>query len=102
MFFHAYTDGVLQTCARAHTHTQTEGVMCLFLQAGNSISWMGSLGLLPADITQPPAPRPSPLVQKDELLKNNHLPEHNNIVSTLKLITAHHCCHILNYLSDLS
>ncbi|XP_006803760.1 GDNF family receptor alpha-2-like [Neolamprologus brichardi] len=46
----------------------------------NSISWMGSLGLLPADITQPPAPRPSPLVQKDELLKNNHLPEHNNIV----------------------
>ncbi|KAL3973629.1 ankyrin repeat and SOCS box protein 13 [Sarotherodon galilaeus] len=46
----------------------------------NSISWMGSLGLLPADITQPPAPRPSPLVQKDELLNNNHLPEHNNIV----------------------
>lgn len=46
----------------------------------NSISWMGSLGSLPADITQPPAPRPSPLVQKDELLNNNHLPEHNNIV----------------------
>ncbi|XP_030595405.1 GDNF family receptor alpha-4-like isoform X2 [Archocentrus centrarchus] len=46
----------------------------------NAISWMGSPGSLPADITQPPAPRPSPLVQKDELLSSNHLPEHNNIV----------------------
>ncbi|CAJ1057993.1 GDNF family receptor alpha-3 [Xyrichtys novacula] len=46
----------------------------------NSISWMGSPGSLPADITPPPAPRPSPLVQEDELLSNNHLPEHNNIV----------------------
>lgn len=46
----------------------------------NSISWMGNPGSLPADITQPPAPRPSPLVQEDELLSNNHLPEHNIIV----------------------
>uniref|UniRef100_A0A4W6E416 GDNF family receptor alpha 3 n=1 Tax=Lates calcarifer TaxID=8187 RepID=A0A4W6E416_LATCA len=46
----------------------------------NSISWMGNPGSLPADITPPPAPRPSPLVQEDELLSNNHLPEHNNIV----------------------
>ncbi|XP_059203004.1 GDNF family receptor alpha-4-like [Centropristis striata] len=47
----------------------------------NSISWMGSPGSLPADITPPPAPRPSPLVaQEVELLSNNHLPEHNNIV----------------------
>ncbi|KAI3351358.1 hypothetical protein L3Q82_005902 [Scortum barcoo] len=45
----------------------------------NSISWMGSPGSLPADITPPLAPRPSPLVQEDELLSNNHLPEHNNI-----------------------
>ncbi|XP_029969046.1 GDNF family receptor alpha-4-like [Salarias fasciatus] len=46
----------------------------------NSISWMGSPASLPADITQPPAPRPSPLVQEDHLLSSNHLPEHNNIV----------------------
>ncbi|XP_074530455.1 GDNF family receptor alpha-3 [Halichoeres trimaculatus] len=46
----------------------------------NSISWMGSPGSLPADITPPPAPRPSPLIQEDELLSNNHLPEHNNMV----------------------
>ncbi|KAM7417058.1 hypothetical protein PAMA_016933 [Pampus argenteus] len=46
----------------------------------NSITWMGSPGSLPADITPPPAPRPSPLVQEDELLSNNHLPEHNDIV----------------------
>ncbi|XP_010785261.1 GDNF family receptor alpha-1-like, partial [Notothenia coriiceps] len=46
----------------------------------NSISWMGSPGSLPADFTPLPAPRPSPLVQEDELLSNNHLPEHNNIV----------------------
>ncbi|XP_028272221.1 GDNF family receptor alpha-3 [Parambassis ranga] len=46
----------------------------------NSISWMGSPDSLPQDITQPPAPRPSPLVQEDELLSNNHLPENNNIV----------------------
>ncbi|KAG8003784.1 GDNF family receptor alpha-4, partial [Nibea albiflora] len=45
----------------------------------NSISWMGSPGSLPADIT-PSAPRPSPLVQEGELLSNNHLPEHNNNV----------------------
>ncbi|KAK9518622.1 hypothetical protein VZT92_023921 [Zoarces viviparus] len=41
---------------------------------------MGSPGSLPADISPPPAPRPSPLVHEDELLSNNHLPEHNNIV----------------------
>lgn len=58
--------------------------MWLCLHTGNSISWMGSPGSLPADITPPPAPRPSPLVQEDELLSNNHLPEHNNIVSTLQ------------------
>ncbi|XP_026213900.1 GDNF family receptor alpha-3 [Anabas testudineus] len=46
----------------------------------NSISLMGSPGSLPADITPPPAPRPSPLVQEDELLRNNHLPEDNSIV----------------------
>ncbi|XP_035016571.1 GDNF family receptor alpha-3 [Hippoglossus stenolepis] len=46
----------------------------------NSISWMGSPGSLPADVTPPPAPRPSPLDQEDELLSNNHLPEHNNVV----------------------
>lgn len=46
----------------------------------NSISWMGSPGSLPADITPPPAPRPSPLVQEDDLPSNNHLPEHNNNV----------------------
>ncbi|KAM8733533.1 GDNF family receptor alpha-4-like [Acanthopagrus schlegelii] len=46
----------------------------------NSITWMGSPGSLPADTTKPPAPRPSPIVQEDELLSNNHLPEHNNIV----------------------
>ncbi len=62
--------------------------MGLSLHAGNAISWMGSPGSLPADITPPPAPRPSPLVQEDELLSNNHLPEHNNIVSTLELITS--------------
>ncbi|XP_029021258.1 GDNF family receptor alpha-1-like isoform X2 [Betta splendens] len=43
----------------------------------NSISWMGSPGSLPVDITPAPAPRPSPLVQEDEQLLNNHLPEHN-------------------------
>lgn len=58
----------------------------LCLHAGNSISWMGSPGSLPADITPPPAPRPSPLVQEDELLSNNHLPETNNIVSTPHLL----------------
>lgn len=46
----------------------------------NSISWMGSPGSLPADFTPPPAPRPSPLVQEDEVLGNNHLPEHSNNV----------------------
>ncbi|KAF3693517.1 GDNF family receptor alpha-1 [Channa argus] len=46
----------------------------------NSISWMGSPGSLPADNTPPPAPRPSPLVQEDDLLNNNHLPEYNNNV----------------------
>uniref|UniRef100_A0A665VHQ2 GDNF family receptor alpha 3 n=1 Tax=Echeneis naucrates TaxID=173247 RepID=A0A665VHQ2_ECHNA len=46
----------------------------------NSISWIGSSGTLPVDITHPPAPRPSPLVQEDELLRNNHLPEQNNNV----------------------
>ncbi|KAF3837767.1 hypothetical protein F7725_009535 [Dissostichus mawsoni] len=46
----------------------------------NSISCMGSPGSLPADFTPLPAPRPSPLVQEDELPSNNHLPEHNNIV----------------------
>ncbi|XP_071370959.1 GDNF family receptor alpha-1-like, partial [Centroberyx affinis] len=46
----------------------------------NSISSMGHPGPQPADITPPPAPRPSPLVQEDELLSDNHLPEHNNIV----------------------
>ncbi|XP_053285392.1 GDNF family receptor alpha-3 [Pleuronectes platessa] len=46
----------------------------------NSISWMGSPGSMPADVTPPPAPRPSPFDQEDELLSNNHLPEHNNIV----------------------
>ncbi|KAF0039288.1 hypothetical protein F2P81_007523 [Scophthalmus maximus] len=50
----------------------------------NSISWMGSPGSLPADITPPPAPRPSPLVQEEELLSNNHLPEHNNVVMESK------------------
>ncbi|XP_041845247.1 GDNF family receptor alpha-3 [Melanotaenia boesemani] len=44
----------------------------------NSINWMGSPGSLPADATQPPAPRPSPLVQED-----NHLPEFtNNVVES--------------------
>lgn len=61
--------------------------MWLCLHAGNSITWMGSPGSLPADATKPPAPRPSPLVQEDELLSNNHLPEHNNIVSAPQLIT---------------
>ncbi|KAM9741775.1 GDNF family receptor alpha-3 [Menidia menidia] len=46
----------------------------------NSISLMGSPGLPPSDITQPPAPRPSPLVQEDELLGSNHLPELTNDV----------------------
>ncbi|KAJ0002843.1 hypothetical protein NQD34_007992 [Periophthalmus magnuspinnatus] len=46
----------------------------------NSISWMGDPGSLPADFTPPPAPRPSPLVQEDEVLSNNHLPEHSNNV----------------------
>ncbi|KAM3612397.1 uncharacterized protein V6R79_007999 [Siganus canaliculatus] len=46
----------------------------------NSISWIGSPSSRPADFTPLPAPRPSPLIQEDELLNNNHLPEHNNIV----------------------
>ncbi|XP_032411602.1 GDNF family receptor alpha-4-like [Xiphophorus hellerii] len=46
----------------------------------NAISWMGSPGSLPSDPSQPPAPRPSPLVQKDELLNSNRLPELNNDV----------------------
>ncbi|XP_072252415.1 GDNF family receptor alpha-3 [Leuresthes tenuis] len=46
----------------------------------NSISWMGSPSSLPSETTQPPAPRPSPLVQEDELLSNNHLPELTNDV----------------------
>lgn len=83
-----------------HTHSLSEAVMGLCFHAGNSISWMGSPGSLPADITPPPAPRPSPLVQEDELLSNNHLPEHNNIVSTLQLV-AHVAFQILNYLSDV-
>ncbi|KAM8847786.1 GDNF family receptor alpha-3 [Synchiropus picturatus] len=48
----------------------------------NSIIWMGDPGLLPAEVDSPPAPRPSPLVQEDELLSNNHLPEHNNVVES--------------------
>ncbi|KAM9375342.1 GDNF family receptor alpha-3 [Pholidichthys leucotaenia] len=44
----------------------------------NSINMMGSPGSLPADITQPPGPRPSPLVHEDELLSKN---SNNNIVA---------------------
>lgn len=46
----------------------------------NSISLMGSPGSLPGDVTLPPATRPFSLVQEDELLSNNILPEHSNIV----------------------
>lgn len=85
MLVHTHSDSAM------HTHTHTQAVMWLCLHAGNSISWMGSPDSLPQDITQPPAPRPSPLVQEDELLSNNHLPENNNIVSTLRLITPAAC-----------
>ncbi|XP_061581945.1 GDNF family receptor alpha-4-like [Cololabis saira] len=46
----------------------------------NSISWMGSPGSLPPDATLPPGPKPSPLVQEDELLSSNRLPGINNNV----------------------
>lgn len=76
--------------AHTRTHTHSDGAECLSpsvcLHAGNSVSWMGSLGSLP-DITPPP-PRPSPLLQQDNLLNNNnHLPVHNNVVSTLRFIS---------------
>uniref|UniRef100_A0A8C6SK33 GDNF family receptor alpha 3 n=1 Tax=Neogobius melanostomus TaxID=47308 RepID=A0A8C6SK33_9GOBI len=48
----------------------------------NSISWMGSPGSLPADFTTPTAPPSTPLVQEDEVLSNNHLPEHSNNVES--------------------
>ncbi|XP_061541064.1 GDNF family receptor alpha-4-like isoform X2 [Phycodurus eques] len=41
----------------------------------NSISWMGSAGSLPGEITPLPAPGPSPLVQEDAMLTDNHLPD---------------------------
>ncbi|XP_076005341.1 GDNF family receptor alpha-3 [Genypterus blacodes] len=46
----------------------------------NSINWTGVPSTLPADITAPPPPRPSPLGQDDKLLSNNHLPEHDHMV----------------------
>lgn len=70
---------------RAHTHFYRDNNK-LCLHVGNSISLMGSPSSLPTGITPPPAPRPSPLVQEDELLSNNLVPEHSNIVSTLQLI----------------
>eukprot|EP00066_Takifugu_rubripes_P009795 XP_003977079.2 PREDICTED: GDNF family receptor alpha-3 [Takifugu rubripes] len=46
----------------------------------NSISLTRSPDSPPADITPPPAPRPSQLAQEDELLSNNLVPEHSSIV----------------------
>lgn len=48
---------------------------------------MGSAGSLPSEATQAPPPRPSALVQEDELLSSNHLPElHNDVSETKPLI----------------
>ncbi|XP_038126391.1 GDNF family receptor alpha-3 [Cyprinodon tularosa] len=46
----------------------------------NAISWMGSPRSVPSEPTHPPSPRPSPLVQKDEMLSRNRVPELNNDV----------------------
>nr|XP_057919504.1 GDNF family receptor alpha-3 [Doryrhamphus excisus] len=46
----------------------------------NSINWMGNPGSLPGDVTPPPAPRPSPLVQEDVMLSKNHVPSDHHIV----------------------
>ncbi|XP_068596223.1 GDNF family receptor alpha-4-like [Brachionichthys hirsutus] len=48
----------------------------------NAISWMGSPGSFPADATPPPAPRPSPLIQEDEMPNSNHLPEHDDLMKS--------------------
>ncbi|KAM6953352.1 GDNF family receptor alpha-3 [Aplochiton taeniatus] len=47
----------------------------------NSIVSMGISGPLSVEGTSPPPPRPSPLVQQEELL-NNALPEHNEVVES--------------------
>ncbi|XP_061755578.1 GDNF family receptor alpha-3 [Nerophis ophidion] len=46
----------------------------------NAINWMGNPGSLPIDITPPPAPRPSPLVQEDVMLNKNHLASDQHVV----------------------
>lgn len=77
------------TKVKAHAHTQAHfyrGINRLCVHVGNSISLTRSPDSPPADITPPPAPRPSPLVQEDELLSNNLVPEHSNIVSALHFI----------------
>nr|XP_015817568.2 GDNF family receptor alpha-4 [Nothobranchius furzeri] len=48
----------------------------------NSITWMGGSGSLPSDPTQPPGPRPSPLVQEDKPLIRNHVHELSNDVES--------------------